>query len=265
MPKGLSALMAHYGFAKLHRSKPTHNEGKWVFIGAHNAGNDAVATIMVAIAQALDKHVTATRMCGSEADEDLDEGWFNKPLQGIDKSVMLLAYDTEKVESRYKPHILNRITEHGFAWLRLADMAHIPPGDRYGTNWHTEIRAAHFINRQWKDYENKKVLCGNSKGFWPHYGKSQFYDPKDGPAPFHALFERLAGGQNIQNIIAPLRTLSREKPGPDPFPVLATTARSAGKSHHEPPRFDPSTNGRNLNIGEPSASSGFRGRWNSRD
>ncbi len=56
---------------------------------------------------------------------------------------MLLAYDTEKVESRYKPHVLTRITEHGFAWIRFAEVADIPPGDKYGSKWHKKIYAAH--------------------------------------------------------------------------------------------------------------------------
>lgn len=54
LPKGLSDLMARYKLAELEWSKPACKAGKWVFIGAHNAGNDAIATLKVAIARALD-------------------------------------------------------------------------------------------------------------------------------------------------------------------------------------------------------------------
>ncbi len=76
--RALNAVMARYGFAKLHPSKPTHSEEKWVFIGAHNAGNAAVATTMVAIAQALDKVIATMHEAHSEAGEDLEEGWLKQ-------------------------------------------------------------------------------------------------------------------------------------------------------------------------------------------
>ncbi len=192
MPKGLSGLMGYYGFAKCKYSKPKRGVGKLVFVGAHNAGNDAVATLKVAIAQALDLAIKTRRHHECTGEEQLPAKWYDEPLKGLDPNMIWLAYDCETAEiNSYNPGALSRTTEHGFAWWRAADCLEVPPG-LHGVNWHPYIQARHWINRDFRGYENMLWVVGNSRGFWREYGNSEYYDARDGPAPFHALFARMA-------------------------------------------------------------------------
>ena len=112
----------------------------------------------------------------------------------MNTNLILLAYDTEGVETPdYKPSVRNRTSEHGFAWLRVADIAHIPPG-RHGVNWRPFVHAKHWINHDFRSFANRLFCVGNPQGFWPRYGKLQYYRVSEGPAPFHRLFEELADG-----------------------------------------------------------------------
>ncbi|KAF6236893.1 hypothetical protein HO173_005184 [Letharia columbiana] len=170
MGKGLSDLMSHYGLAKLEFKKVgcPRMPGKWVFVGAHCSGNDAVAALECLIDQTFDLSLRTPGDKDSVGLEDLPEDWLKKPLQ-----------------------VVNRTSEHGFAWMRVADFAHIPPGD-HGQNWRSFIRARHWINHDFRNFSNWFYCIGNPKGFWPKYGESQYYHVSEGPAPFHKLFEELA-------------------------------------------------------------------------
>ncbi|KAF6220794.1 hypothetical protein HO133_002474 [Letharia lupina] len=194
MGKGLSDLMSHYGLAKLEFKKVgcPKMPGKWVFVGAHCSGNDAVAALECLIDQTFDLSLRTPGDKDSVGLEDLPEDWLKKPLQGMNMDLILLSYDTEGVETpNYKPKVLNRTSEHGFAWMRVADFAHTPPGD-HGQNWRSFIRARHWINHDFRNFSNWFYCIGNPKGFWPKYGESQYYHVSEGPAPFHKLFEELA-------------------------------------------------------------------------
>ncbi len=110
----------------------------------------------------------------------------------MNPNMILLAYDTEGVETpNYKPKIRNRTSEHGFAWVHLADIASIPPGEG-GRNWRPSVQARHWINQDFRNFSNRFYCIGNPNGFWPEYGKSQYYHVSEGPAPFHRLFEELS-------------------------------------------------------------------------
>ena len=193
MGKSLSSLVSYYDLAKLEWKKPGCGKipGKWVFIGSHCAGNDAIMTLGSGIAQALD--LTLRTPGHNSLDEgDFPDDWLDNPLPGMNTNMVLLAYDTEIVETpNYKPNILNRTSEHGFAWLRLADIAHVAPG-KDGCNWRRFIHASHWINQDFRNFKNWFYCVGNPKGFWPQYGKSQYYRVSEGPAPFHKLFGEIA-------------------------------------------------------------------------
>lgn len=231
MPKGLSDLMGRYKFAELEWSKPACKAGKWVFVGAHNAGNDAVATIKVAIAQALDLTLRSQNREASEGVENLPEDWYNKPLQGMYKNILLLAYDSENTDTtRYKPNTENRTTEHGFAWWHAADcMLDVPPGLNE-VNWHAFIQARHWINKDFLHFENKTFVVGKSKGFWKEFGKSQLYDVRDGPAPFHALFEELAANGVIPKLVAQRPKSETIAPKANAYPPLTPNKKIVGNA-----------------------------------
>ncbi len=188
MGKSLSSLVSWYGLAELEYKKPRFSKGGMHFVGAHCAGNDAVMTVGTTLGLVLDPALK------SNGDwKDRPDDWLDKPLQDINTNMILLGYDTEGVDTaKYKPNVLNRTSEHGFAWLRLADVAHIAPG-KDGRNWRPMIRARHWINHDFRTFQNQNFCVGNPNGFWPEYGKSQYYRVADGPAPFHRLFEELAG------------------------------------------------------------------------
>ena len=193
MGKSLSDLMSHYGLAELEWMKPGCPKipAKRVFIGSHCAGNDSIATLGGGIAQALDLSLVTS---SHQNYENLPDDWFEKPLQGMNTNMILLAYDTEGVETpKYKPKILNRTSEHGFAWMRIADIAHIAPG-KHGENWRPFYHARHWINYDFRNFANWYYCVGNPNGFWPEYGESQYYRVSECPAPFHMLFEQLASG-----------------------------------------------------------------------
>lgn len=215
LPKGLSALIDHYGLAKCHYTKPLKNGQKWVFIGAHNAGNDAVMTVKLALAQAFDRGLVS----GSGKALDMeDPKWFDKPLKGMDVDMILLAYDTESAtNARYATAVLNRTTEHAFAWLRLVDVVGIAPG-QHGINWNPYIRARHWINKELKHYKNQDFCVGNPHGFWEQYGKSLYYMDQEGPAPFQALFKELADARRVDEAAAAVERLEME---PSAFPSLS--------------------------------------------
>ncbi len=153
MGKSLSASMSYYGLANLELKEPQCPKipPKLAFIGAHCAGNDAVATLEVCIAQALDLSLK-TRYEDLVYERNLPEDWFDNPLQGMNKNMILLAYDTEGVETpNYESRVLNRTSEHGFAWVRVADIAHIPPGE-HGKNWRPYFKARHWINQDFRNF-----------------------------------------------------------------------------------------------------------------
>ena len=196
--KSLSRLMEHYGFAGGRIVRPQAlpaSKAKFVFFGGHNAGNDAIATLKVAIAQALDSKIKANFEGNSKSEDYLTDEYLSSSLTGINKSMILLAYDSEGVESnRYdscRQPIGPATTEHGFAWLTLADVADVPPG-KYGINWHPYIRARHWLNWEYRHFANYKYVVGNPLGFWKEFGETQYYHASEGPAPFHQLFQELA-------------------------------------------------------------------------
>ena len=190
MGKSLSSLVSYYDLAGLEWKKPGCNKvpGKYVFIGSHCAGNDAVKTLEGSLAQALDQRVQTP---GHKSVEEPND-WLDKPLQAMNTNMILLAYDTETVETpRYKPKVMNRTSEHGFAWLRVSDIAHVAPGNN-ACNWRPFIRARHWINQDFRNFKNWFYCVGNPMGFWPEYGKSQYYRVREGPAVFHEMFNEIA-------------------------------------------------------------------------
>lgn len=195
LPKSLGRLMEHYSLASGKIVKPEcvpASKAKFVFFGGHNAGNDAIGTLKVSIAQALDRGIKSRFGGGGSQDDDLTDEVLNKPLKNMRRNLVLLSYDTETVESHRYDRQGNPIgpatTEHGFAWLNLAEVANIPPGP-YGVNWHPYIRARHWLNGNFANY---KYVVGNPLGFWKEYGETEYYFDSEGPAPFHRMFEKIA-------------------------------------------------------------------------
>ena len=202
LPKSLGRLMQHYGLASGRIVRPKNlpaSKAKFVFYGGHNAGNDAIGTLKVSLAQALDRGITSR--FGGEAilDDCLTDEVLSKRLKNMNTNLVLLSYDSESVESnrydRKRKPIGPATTEHGFAWLDLADVADIPPGPD-GVNWHPYIRARHWLNWDYRNFANFKYVVGNPRGFWKEYGETQYYYDADGPAPFHKMFENIACAAN---------------------------------------------------------------------
>ena len=193
MGKSLSKLMYHYGLAELEFINPgcSRIPGKWHFKGAHNAGNDAIATLKVILAQALDRRLTNytyKHYSTLTSSQSINIPLLDEPPRNPNTNMILLAYDHEGVETpRYKPQVRNRTSEHGFAWLNLKDVAHIPPG-KNGVNWHPFIRARHWINSAFRNFENRWYVPGNRDGFWREFGMSRYYSAGQSPRVFHELF-----------------------------------------------------------------------------
>lgn len=247
-PLSLSALVAHYGLAKCHYEKPLRKEEKLVFIGSHNAGNDAVMTMKLALAQALDQNVYSR---GGKALDLKDPEWLDKPLKGMDAGMILLAYDSESATNHnYARNILNRTTEHGFAWIRLADVVGIAPGPN-GVNWHPYVRARHWINKAFKDYKNQDFCVGNPHGFWKEYGKSLYYTDAEGPAPFQALFKELAGDRGVAGVAAAVANLTLGSPASTSSPYAVSTAQMKSPSQVPlPEKSDRNTNSDRPAVGD---------------
>ena len=191
--KSLSSLVSTYSLAELEWKKPGCPKipGKYTFTGSHCAANDAIKTLEASLALALDLNIK-TRSLNSSNQSNLPSDWLSTPLQNINTNMILLAYDTETVETpRYKPNILNRTSEHGFASLRLADIASVAPGPN-ACNWRSFIRASHWLNSDFRNFKNWFYCVGNPLGFWPEYGKSQYYRVREGPAVFHKMFREIA-------------------------------------------------------------------------
>ena len=200
MSKSLSKLMYHYDLADLEYKRPACSKvkGKWHFVGAHNVGNDAIATLKVILAQALDRRLSSSSYqyysTRTSDEETIYYSLLDEPPRQINTNMILLAYDHEGVETpRYKPTIRNRTSEHGFAWFHLKDVASIPPG-KNGVNWHPFIRARHWINRAFRNFESRWFCPGNLDGFWREFGVSEYYGGRDSPGAFHELFQDLATG-----------------------------------------------------------------------
>ena len=198
LPKSLGRLMQYYGLASGCIVKPKNlpaSKAKFVFSGGHNAGNDAIGTLKVSIAQALDRSIRSNFGGQARQDDNLTNNVLSKPLKYIKKNLVLLSYDTESVESnRYdsqrKP-IGPATTEHGFAWLDLSEIASVPPGPD-GVNWHPYIRARHWLNYDYRDFANFKYVAGNPLGFWKEYGETEYYYDSEGPIPFRCMFKTIA-------------------------------------------------------------------------
>ena len=195
LPKSFGRLMYYYGLAGGRIVRPKNlpaSKAKFVFFGGHNAGNDAIGTLKVSIAQALDRGIKSSFGGG---DNCLTDEFLGKPLTNIRRNLVLLAYDSESVESnrydRQRKPIGPATTEHGFAWLNLAEIANIAPGPN-GVNWHPYIRARHWLNWDYRNFANFKYVVGNPRGFWKEYGETRYYFDSEGPAPFHRMFEDIA-------------------------------------------------------------------------
>lgn len=201
--ESLGSLMAHYGFASGRIVKPKNlpmSKAKFVFYGGHNAGNDAIATLKVAIAQALDPAIRSAFWETSGKEGDLTDEFLSKPLGAVKKNMVLIAYDSEGVESnrydRQRRPIGPATTEHGFAWLDLAAVADIAPGPN-GVNWHSHIQARHWLNWDYRNFANFKYVVGNPRGFWKEFGETQYYFESEGPAPFHRLFQEISSAATV--------------------------------------------------------------------
>ena len=191
--KSLSGLVSHYDLANLEYKKPGCPKlpGKYTFIGSHCAGNDAIKTLEASLAQTLDLGIKTPRDKIPHEPTPPDD-WLSQPLNAMNTNLILLAYDIETVETpRYKPQVPNRTSEHGFAWLRLADIVNIAPGLN-ACNWRPFIRARHYINQDFHNFKNWFYCVGNPLGFWPEYGESQYYRVREGPAVFHEMFKEIA-------------------------------------------------------------------------
>lgn len=94
----------------------------------------------------------------------------------MNKSMVLLAYDSEGVESnrydRQRRPIGPATTEHGFAWLNLAEVTDIPPG-KNGINWHPYMRARHWLNWEYRNFANFKYVVGDPLGFWKEFATAE--------------------------------------------------------------------------------------------
>lgn len=203
LPKGLGRLMQYYGLASGRIVKPKNlpaSKAKFVFNGGHNAGNDAIGTLKVSLAQALDRGIESN-FCGeARLDEYLTDEALSRPLKNINSNLVLLyseSVESNRYDRRRKP-IGPATTEHGFAWLNLADVAGIPPGPD-GVNWHPYIRARHWLNWDYRNFANFKYVVGNPHGFWKEYGETQYYHDADGPAPFHEMFRTIACAARSSN------------------------------------------------------------------
>ena len=193
MGKSLSSLVSHYDLAEMEWTKPGCDKipGKYTFKGSHCAGNDAIKTLEVSLAQALDLTIKTPGPKSANAPNPLTD-WLDQPLGSLNTNLILLSYDTETVETpRYKPLIPNRTSEHGFAWLRLRDIAHLAPGEN-ACNWRPFIRARHYINQDFRNFTNRFYCVGNPLGFYPEYGPSHYYRVREGSAPFHRMFQKIA-------------------------------------------------------------------------
>ncbi len=96
MGKSLSSVASHYDLVELEIRKPEcpQKPAEVVFVGSHSAGNDAIVTLQSVLAQALDLSLK-THGQDSVGVENLSEDWLEKPLQGMNTKMILLAYDTE--------------------------------------------------------------------------------------------------------------------------------------------------------------------------
>ena len=198
LPKSLGRLMQFYGLASGKIVKPANlpaSKAKFVFSGGHNAGNDAIGTLKVSIAQALDRGLKSNLGGEATLDDYLKDEVLSKPFKNIKSNLVLLSYDSESVESnrydRQRKPIGPATTEHGFAWLDLAEIADVPPGPD-GVNWHPHIRARHWLNYEYRNFANFKYVVGNPLGFWKEYGETEYYYDSDGPAPFHRMLQNIA-------------------------------------------------------------------------
>ena len=126
LPKGLGRLMQYYGLASGRIVNPSYlpaSKAKFVFFGGHNAGNGAIGTLKVSIAQALDRGIKSN--LGGEARQHnyLTDEILSHPLKNIKRNLVLLSYDSESVESnrydRKRKPIGPATTEHGWIWPRL--------------------------------------------------------------------------------------------------------------------------------------------------
>ncbi|MCJ1279138.1 hypothetical protein MMC21_006962 [Puttea exsequens] len=109
-----------------------------------------------------------------------------------------------------------RTSEHGFAWIDLAEINSIPPR-KLGINWHPFIKATHWINQEFRHFMLRTYGVGDSHNFWPGYGKSEAYETSQGPAPFRTLFAKIAARQVFDSAALIMKTLGLKTLSVDVF------------------------------------------------
>jgi hypothetical protein len=62
----LATIVENYNLAKIEWSYPRKKDGKWDFVGAHNAGNDTIMNLKAVIAMAHDKDIPTEEYNGCE-------------------------------------------------------------------------------------------------------------------------------------------------------------------------------------------------------
>ena len=149
----------------------------WIFQGQHNAMNDAVATLKVLLAQALDININ------SAVGNPLSLGYDNL-LALLDASdddpPILVAIDTEKIDHRdEKRGEKDTVFQVGVAWLDVQDLRNKRAGNN-GINWHSNIQSLLFIIRPRERYRLNSPWCASPPPWTePGPAKTRIVDKKD--------------------------------------------------------------------------------------
>ena len=150
LPEGLSDLVLQYQlYASVYYSRRKRSgKGGKIFLGAHNAGNDAVADLKLLICFIFDS------LLDDDDDDDWDEDaymadvfesvkaqdrideWIKRAMHDMNPNLITTCFDYEGVG--------DDTSEFGFAWYRTADLIAIDP-DEKGNNWWPFLKAKHFL------------------------------------------------------------------------------------------------------------------------
>ncbi len=218
-PLGLAQLVLRYDlYQEVWSPRARKGKGAFVFMGAHNGGNDAIANLQVLICLMLDPTFGIDYFnCDEEHSMVLANTTMHKyEKQNVSQLLLkpkanstFLCFDFEGVG------VANATSEYGWAWINSNDMRQKAPGER-GEDWWPFIHAEHYLDVKWWNHPGSRWTDGNPHGFWAKYGQTNPYHAASGAKPFHDMLQGM-----INNMVKVI-----QQPTAIPPPIDAGMARA---------------------------------------
>lgn len=153
LPQGLPDLVLQFKlFPSVYSRRKRSWRGGLVFLGAHDAGNDAIANLKLWTDFNLDSlffynddddHAYIADVDDLRAVYHWIDEWLRKVMHNKNPNLFIMCFDAEGVEGTP--------LEYGFTWHRTSNVMSIVQKEK-GQRWWSKLKAKHFLVKEFKDH-----------------------------------------------------------------------------------------------------------------